>query len=101
MTEPLILHLKGIFFDQIKAGIKSEEYREVKPYWITRLEGKTFSSVIIIRGYPAYPLIIPTNRLDFPWRGYEKKIIFFPLTDKRTYVYAIKLEKEGTKPKNT
>ena len=33
----LHLTLKKKWFDMIKAGIKKEEYREIKPYWINRL----------------------------------------------------------------
>lgn len=34
-----ILHLtiKGEYYDMIDSGYKPEEYREDKPYWITRL----------------------------------------------------------------
>jgi hypothetical protein len=31
------LTLKKQWFDMIEAGIKTEEYREIKPYWIERL----------------------------------------------------------------
>jgi len=34
----LTLHKK--WFDEIKSGIKKEEYRDLKPYWITRLFDK-------------------------------------------------------------
>ncbi len=34
----------------IKDGIKTEEYREIKPYWIKRL-GKPYSKVCFHRGY--------------------------------------------------
>lgn len=33
----LHLTLKGKWFYQIAKGIKKEEYREIKPYWIKRL----------------------------------------------------------------
>lgn len=33
----LHLTLKKKFFDQILSGIKKQEYREIKPYWIVRL----------------------------------------------------------------
>jgi hypothetical protein len=33
----LYLTAKGKWFDMIEAGIKHEEYREIKPYWIRRL----------------------------------------------------------------
>lgn len=34
----LVLSLKQEWFDLIKAGIKKEEYRELKPYWQKRLK---------------------------------------------------------------
>ena len=33
----LTLSLQRKWFDMIKAGIKKEEYREIKPFWIKRL----------------------------------------------------------------
>lgn len=33
----LILTVSKQWFDLIKAGEKTEEYREIKPYWVTRL----------------------------------------------------------------
>lgn len=33
----LILPIKKKWFDMILSGIKKEEYREIKPYWETRL----------------------------------------------------------------
>lgn len=33
----LRLTLKGIWYDMIAAGTKTEEYREIKPYWEKRL----------------------------------------------------------------
>jgi hypothetical protein len=33
----LYLSLKKEWFDLIKAGVKREEYREMKPYWEKRL----------------------------------------------------------------
>lgn len=33
----LILPIKKKWFDMIKAGEKKEEYREIKPYWASRL----------------------------------------------------------------
>lgn len=34
--KPLHLTLKKEFFTMIKSGVKKEEYREIKPYWISR-----------------------------------------------------------------
>lgn len=33
----LFLPLKAKWYDMIESGIKTEEYREIKPYWIKRL----------------------------------------------------------------
>lgn len=48
-----ILHLtfKGKdWFDMIKNGIKKEEYREIKPYWESRLDNKHFDTVKLQMG---------------------------------------------------
>jgi len=42
----LHLNLKGIYFDQIKAGTKDREYR-LAAKWMKRLAGKTFDGVVI------------------------------------------------------
>lgn len=34
----LTFHLKKKWFDKIKSGEKTHEYREVKPYWTNRLQ---------------------------------------------------------------
>jgi len=48
-----ILHLtlKKKWFDLIKSGEKTEEYREIKDYWTTRLKGKEFDIVRFRNGY--------------------------------------------------
>lgn len=40
MTKPiktLPLPLKKEWYNMIESGVKTEEYREIKPYWINRL----------------------------------------------------------------
>lgn len=37
MNKTLTLPLKAKWYEMIEQGIKTEEYREIKPYWITRL----------------------------------------------------------------
>lgn len=49
----LTLPLKALYFDQIKAGTKTEEYRLVTPYWRKRLEGRTYDRIELTCGYPA------------------------------------------------
>ncbi|MFA4928254.1 MAG: hypothetical protein WC558_07040 [Patulibacter sp.] len=95
----LVLHVKKIYFDQIKSGEKIEEYREVKPYYKKRLEDKEFSGVIIIWGYPSRHT--DENTIVFPWNGFTKKSIT-PITTGTVSifgpdpveVYAIVLNKE-------
>ena len=47
----LYLTLKKQWFDMINDGIKTEEYREIKPYWIKRLEGRKYDIVEFRNGY--------------------------------------------------
>lgn len=69
----LVLPVKGIYFDQIKAGTKTEEYRLITPFWAKRIRFKHFDAVVVTRGYPARD--DAERRLAFPWRGYEVKTI--------------------------
>lgn len=88
----LILPVKRIYFEQIAAGEKSEEFRLANAFWAKRLEGKKFSSVIVTLGYPKKT--DTARRLEFPWRGLTKKTIthahFGPMP---VEVYAIKVTK--------
>ena len=72
----LQLALKAEYFDQIKAGLKDHEYREITPYWKKRLEGRTYDRVILTRGYPKKT--DQSRRLEFPWRGVTKMDILHP-----------------------
>lgn len=51
MTDILHLTIKGIFFDRIASGAKWLEYRDDKPYWNKRLDGKHFDEVHFRNGY--------------------------------------------------
>lgn len=72
----LHLALKGEYFDAIKAGTKTEEYRMVCPFWAMRIEGREFQRVILTRGYPKRTDW--SRRLELPWRGYTVKMITHP-----------------------
>lgn len=84
----LVLHLKGEYFDQIKAGEKLEEYRLCTPYWRARLENRVYSRIDLLRGYPKH-----TERdkcLSLPWRGGSQKTITHPhFGPEPVQVYAI------------
>jgi hypothetical protein len=72
----LTIPVNGVYFDQIKAGTKLEEYRLVTPFWTKRLAGRTYSQVVMTRGYPA--ATDHERRLVLPWRGVTRKTITHP-----------------------
>lgn len=67
MGEDLIIPVNGVYFDQIKAGTKTEEYRLVNDYWSKRLEGRDYRYVVMTRGYPKAD--DASRRLVLHWRG--------------------------------
>lgn len=89
----LTLAVKKQWFDDIKAGVKLEEYREQTPYWQKRLENRNYDKVIITMGYPKRDDM--ARRIEFDYAGYDKKTITHPHFGNRpTDVYAIKLERD-------
>lgn len=72
----LTIPVNGVYFDQIKAGTKTEEYRLVTPFWTKRLVGRSYDNVVMTRGYPKVDEA--DKRLSFPWRGYAVKEITHP-----------------------
>ncbi len=72
----LILPLKAQYFDEIKAGTKTEEFRLRTPFWIKRLEGKSFHRVILTLGYPSRH--DSARRIVLPWRGMRTTTITHP-----------------------
>ena len=75
-TNILTLALKGVYFDEIKAGTKTEEFRLITPYWAKRLEGRSYSHIILTRGYPARTDV--KKRIKRAWAGYVRKTITHP-----------------------
>lgn len=72
----LTIPLKGVYFDQIEAGEKHEEYRKVTDYWRKRLEGREYDRIVLTRGYPKAD--DHSRRLVKPWRGYIVRTITHP-----------------------
>lgn len=60
----LYLTLYKKWFDQIKSGFKTEEYRGKTPYWIKRLRGKTFDEVHFRNGYGRNAPLLKVKCLD-------------------------------------
>lgn len=54
----LTLTLKKRYFDQIASGEKRVEYRDVKPHWKPRIEGRSYDQILFRHGYrPDSPTI--------------------------------------------
>ena len=72
----LTFNLKKQWFDKIKSGEKTHEYREVKPYWTKRLGIKTDSIKFLRIGFKqtyAHPVLYaPCPECTFVC-GYAKK----------------------------
>lgn len=87
MTD-LILPLKGEYFDQIKSGEKTEEYRLCNSYWQRRLKGRTFNRIILTRGYPKRD--DNERRIVRAWNGWRMKLLTHPhFGPNEVSVYAI------------
>jgi len=78
MTRDLIIPVNGIYFDQIAAGTKREEYRLRTPFWAKRIEGRDYDSVVLTRGYPKAGGIEGVTRLTRRWTGASVKTITHP-----------------------
>jgi hypothetical protein len=92
----LTLHVKKEYFDQIKAGTKTEEYRLNNDYWTNRItfNQRDLFTIRIMCGYPR--LSDKEKILEFPWCGYTLKEITHPQFGKDPVtVMAIKLESGG------
>lgn len=90
----LFLPVKREYFEQIKSGEKTQEFRLVNDYWRKRLEGlkEPYGKLIIALGYTGDP----EKRLEFTYRGWTKKTITHKhFGQEPVEVYAIHLT-EGT-----
>lgn len=87
----LVLPLKRKWFEQIKCGEKTEEYRLNNDYWRKRLIWKTFDHVVLTLGYPKRD--DTERRIVLPWRGFEvKDIVSEEWGDVAKSVFAITLK---------
>lgn len=90
LVADLQMAVNGEYFDAMKCGEKTEEYRLVNAYWGRRLFGRDYDRLIITRGYPRKD--DDSRRLVMQYAGYEIKTIthkhFGPEPVK---VYAIKI----------
>lgn len=82
MTD-LNLPLRREYFEQIRDGEKTEEYRLHNEYWRKRLyedsdqgNRKEFDRIVLTLGYPSRD--DHERRLIRPWRGFTVKTITHP-----------------------
>lgn len=61
---PLKLVLKYHWYDRIASGRKRVEFREAKPHWIKRLEGKQYTHVIFYKGYTAETMVFEIEKIQ-------------------------------------
>lgn len=89
----ITIPLNGVYFDQIKAGTKLEEYRLVNAYWIKRLYNRQYDRLILTRGYPSKD--DADRRINLKYRGFEVKTITHPhFGPEPVQVFAIKIDLE-------
>lgn len=98
----LQLAVNGEYFDAMKRGEKTEEYRLVNDYWIKRLVnmkesgqvGRKYDRLIITRGYPKKNET--SKRIDIPYDGWTIKTIIHPhFGPEPVKVFAIKVNING------
>lgn len=75
-SETITIPIKGVYFDQIKSGKKTEEYRLATPFWKKRLEGRNYKTIVLTKGYPKRT--DTERRLSIKWNGCELKTIQHP-----------------------
>ena len=89
MTD-LVLPLKREYFEAIRDGTKTEEYRLCTPYWQKRLASPfgLYDHIVLTLGYPARD--DHERRIVRPWQGYTIKTITHPhFGPEPVQVYAI------------
>lgn len=83
MNKTLHLTIKKKWFDMILSGVKTEEYRDIKPYYNLRLIGREYDTVVFRNGYacdaPSLTIELKTIRFGTgkpEWGAEEGKTYF-------------------------
>lgn len=86
-NQPRVLHLTlhREWFVEIAEGRKKNEYREIKPYWTKRLEGREYDIIEFRNGYAKSS---PVMRVEY--KGLDLAETEY-LDGEKKIVYAIKL----------
>ena len=64
----LFLNIKKTYFEQIRNGTKTEEYRLYKPYWIKKILNRDYTHLIFRNGYSRN-----APEIQVEYLGYEIK----------------------------
>lgn len=84
----LTLRLRGLYFRQIRSGMKAFEYRLDTPYWRKRIFERPYDRIVLTLGYPKAD--DESRHLSRPYRGYEMQTITHPhFGDEPVNVFAI------------
>lgn len=90
MMANLQLAVKAEYFDAMKRGEKTEEYRLYNDYWEKRFMFGKFDRLVITKGYPRKD--DASRRIDIPYKGFEIKTITHPhFGPEPVKVFAIKV----------
>lgn len=93
MSNILHLNLKKEYFEAIKSGNKTEEYRLFNDYWKKRLLGRSYDKILIKCGYPKKDDM--SKIIEFPYQGWNLKTITHKhFGNKKETVFAIILNKQ-------
>lgn len=71
MRGELHIPIKGVYFDEIKAGTKTHEFRLITKFWRSRLHNRAYKRIILLRGYPPKGGIEGETRLTRNWIGVD------------------------------
>lgn len=89
MKKILYLPLKKEWYEMIERGVKTEEYREIKPYWNKRLINRKYTHVKFSYGYTKRTMTFELERITIgkgnPEWGAPTKDVFIIKLGKRIY----------------
>ncbi len=84
----LHLHVKTEYFDAVKRGEKTHEYRLSNAFWDKRLGGRTYDGIVYYNAYKPGA----ENRIEMPWNGCFIEQITHPhFGPEPVVVYAIRM----------
>lgn len=83
----LVLRVQRRWFEEMRAGLKTEEHVAVTPHWLGRLTGQRFERLVIELAYPKQHDSV--RRLVFPYRGYVVKTVDRPSGKQSVFAFAL------------